>query len=75
MPAAPDRLLGYSQTRRNRLAPYQLSVLPSLFEVLKRHYTTRFRDTRQDFFRKAVSLPTPRGEDPHWPGGRRKARE
>ncbi len=27
------------------------------------------------FFWKAVSLPTPRGEGPHWPGGRRRARE
>jgi hypothetical protein len=24
---------------------------------------------------KSVSLPTPRGEDPLWPEGRRKARE
>ncbi len=27
------------------------------------------------FFWRAVSLPTPRGEGPHWPGGRRRARE
>ncbi len=26
-------------------------------------------------FFKTASLPTPRGEDPLWPGGRRKARE
>jgi hypothetical protein len=29
----------------------------------------------EPFVLKTASLPTPRGEDPLWPGGRRKARE
>jgi hypothetical protein len=56
--------LGHPQTR--------VGLVYTMLYLL--HYASRWSLGGSCFFWKTVSLPTPRGEDPPWPEGRKTAR-